>query len=390
MNLIIKKIKKLFSVSAMLVIAATTITTTVSCQRYINHDSFEDKWDAFEKAAEDEAAINIVNTDVPTGWENSKAEELVIWNIKITPKTYTIELDILRNFKNSSTDAVFQIIYIFGNEYSVGQWVCILQPKDNDGSWDKFKINALTVTPTQLLESAEEQKKLYSFKWTYGTPAQIKWTENDGAEFDVYGGVGKNDPYKGMKGKPTINNNNQTVTAIISKKGKNGAYDSDPIKATIQFITGELYNLRYWKFSKMQQSQSLKKTNSIIDQQVKVGGSNFKTFESTNFMTYGNDNAGIHHNVLNDKIDDVLNRNDLPNRWDHPIKYGWSAGGTKGVEGGPIGHKYWQSQITFLVETHDLNIFNLWLTFKYFYWNGKDASAGGNAFTFTWSGVIVK
>ena len=126
-------------------------------------------------------------------------------------------------------------------------------------NFDQFSKKALAVTAGQLLQAAKDNKSINSMNWDIAVTSKSQniWNATEKANFDVYGGWNAPQSYKGMKGKPTVNATKHTITAIISKVGKDGHYDSDPIKAVIAFDGTTDYNIKNWKFSQTAQKQDL-------------------------------------------------------------------------------------------------------------------------------------
>ena len=119
-----------------------------------------------------------------------------------------------------------------------------------DKSWDAFKIAAMGIAPASLLTVAKTKANWSSFNWHSTT-----WSNNDVAEFDLYGHAGGDDPFKGMKGQLIANDSAQSISAIISIKGREGLYSADPVIAVISYKQA-LYDAKGWSFSQTVQLQS--------------------------------------------------------------------------------------------------------------------------------------
>ncbi len=284
-----KKLRKIIFLGLSLTpIIATTSLIVTSCGK-----AKITAWDRFRDAATKDSALNIFTAAHPDAWpkpDANSAAKLTIGSFKINNQQKIISVDITYQLNSYTTSTgVFQILFK-NKTYSKWNWIIASHPKTNH-DWSLFKHNALAVTPADLLKTVKSQTSVWnSLKWSVGTPQQTVWSSSAVAEFDIYGSVDKSDPYQGMQGKPTADETAKTITAIISIKNKNGAYDSNPIKAVIHYNDEDLYNIENWAFSKDSQSQSFLKYSQLakvtIDK-VKAAGKNFSlwsTFFDNNWM----------------------------------------------------------------------------------------------------------
>ncbi len=209
-----------------------------------------DGWKNFKSLAVNEHAINIVKTTHPNGWDDATPTQLSQpFNIHLSDNPYIVSLEIRRTIdKNKgSYIAEFNIEYFNNQKYDVSNWVCKHEPQFIPSAWTYFKNAATKATATEILEQIHPWTDTNKFQWKFGTPSQVAWAATDKAEFDTFGGGPDPDEvFKGMNGKPVDNESDETITAIISKKGKNGAYDSDPIKVVLTFTQDETYNVDDW------------------------------------------------------------------------------------------------------------------------------------------------
>ena len=371
------------------VVSSSVVFSTASCSHKNNsgNDTFK-LWNAFKKNAESETIRNIVKQTHPIGWEDASDLELRFGPFKADDAKHIISVDIMRNSGSNETTATFKISFIKAQKYNIDQWKCTSQPSGNTGSWILFKEEAFRLDPNDLLNIVKKSSNWNKFAWKYGTTSQTKWVAGDEAEFDTFGSLTNDDAsnYRGMTGKPTANESNFTITAIISKKGHEGLYDADPIKASIEYKFGEKYNINNWNsFTQKDQLQSLEKSNSIIDKQVEVA-KNFSEFEKTNFATLGDDKSAIDHSDKN-SIDKLLDRHGYPGHRDIIFLDKYSEAGSKGKEMIKYDAKMWESKVVFSFHNKQSTLMTLYLYFDFMYQN-NDKAHGGTAFSFTWRATI--
>ena len=289
------KIFKLFSISLSVASISVTSFAIVSCG---NKDKNKNSWNDFNVKALNESAMSIIAVAKPANWSDVDLSEL---SMKITAnsveKSITATMDRTVQYENLTT-AVFEIDFIPGTAYNVNNWECTIIPKPVTYSWSGFKDLTKKVSASDLLAQAKRSSNWKDLKWTYGTDQQNVWVAKDQPEFDIYGGNGGNDPYKGMAGEPTVDETNHTVTAIISKKNQEGLYDSDPIEATIKYNEDQFYNISGWTFKTTEQLQSYPKWKSIYRDQINMV-SDFNNFENNNWLESVNDNTEFQKQARN-------------------------------------------------------------------------------------------
>ncbi len=380
-----KKIKKFFYSLAVFSSVIGSTATVVSCNENKRKElETEIEWDEFRMAAGNEELLNIVENTYPTGWQQSTEQDLTLSSSFHDDDTFIVTINIDRIVNSDSTTATFTIAFIPTFKYNVNQWVCNSGPVENKGSWGAFKAAAISEKPDNIIAEARKLGILQKYRWTYGTPSQTKWISSDKAEFDVYGGLGKGDIYKGMAGRPSVNDSKQEITVIISKLGKDGAYDSDPIKATISFLKGTDYQVNHWRFLKVEQIQSQKKFNYIIKHQATLAAAGFSAFENDNFAIIGNNNWGKDH-ASNHRIIDVLHAVGFYS-FNRAPSFFWSAVGADGRAFKQNGRNVVESKIVFKFVDHNDKFYQLSFYFYFYFKNGVNGLAGGNTFNFTWIG----
>ncbi len=386
------KIFKIFISSSSVALFTTLGLTTISC----GHKSPAAKkhtWNEFKKDANAETAMKIVQATKPVGWEDASEAKLNIINRVSDDVNHDIALDI--TYDTKSEKASFKIEYKDDEVYDSKNWTCVSQPV----GWDDFKALALKITPEQLIAQARNSQVTDKLSWIYGTDEQRKWQTSDKAEFDTTRGTikGSSNPFKGMKGQATVDEQKHTITAIISKSGENiPDYAADPIKAMITYGTiGQTYNIKDWTFSaiKQLQSEDAAKNSGILaalDLAKKINvKDNFENFDSNNWIVINNINGNQkenelskHHEPSSGGIANVLKDSNYNigniTAWEY-VRGNTFNGAIK--NGG--------QQIGVLAEMvlschSDKGANQIILDFKYMYANGINNSGGGNAFANVW------
>ncbi len=366
-------------------------------------DNNKPTWTDFKISASGASILAIITNAVPTvsSWDLSNDDDFNFVSRPLANEQDQTLTAIISSTINND-QATFVIAYN-NKAYADKLWRCSVQPPNKQVGWNAFKKVALnSITTTDLLAQARISKDWNSFKWTYGSASQVKWNQNDVAEWDVSGNLGDQDSYKGMQGKPQVNDKDYTISAIISKKGCSGNYDSDPIKAIITYSNGVKYNIKNWKFSQTEQLQSYEKVTKLFTEQValvinsddKNKTSKWATFIQNDWMTFGDDAKGNNHSNDNN-IDEVLKRAQ-PKAY-YPYLNGYVPKfNSKQVTLDPIkdptqiemkiifDFQYWKR-----LDPPPFK-YQLSLYFRYVFAKGHDQTGGGTAFSYTWAGDVTK
>ena len=387
-----KKFIKLLSVTLTASSILATDVMAVSCGKKVKDHS--ETWADFKKDAQAETILNIVQTSKPTGWSDATESELKGATFVADDNAQKITIDITRTKELNSWTASFEIDYVSGKNYNVSGWECSKQPSENPNSWDFFKKDALAVTAADLITQARSSKDFATFKWTYGTTDQVTWIKTDQAEFDTFGAKdATKDSYAGMKGKPISDDTNHKVTAIISKKGKNGAYDSDPIAATATYTADQTYKISDWTFKQTKQLISEEKAKDMFNTEAALADKTYKVFLQENWMTINGDSSedqkanadGIAHLAYvapKNQIQEALKTLGYPSSK--------SFGNVNSnFNSDPTNHKNIVSIIK-IGFTSGSSVSVLTLSFSFKYSNGKDNTGGVNPLSYTWSGTVGK
>ncbi len=190
------------------------------------------------------------------------ASSLSITNIQTNEKTKEITLDIelTKNNAEGIDRASFSIDYLDGAKYDVADWICRQQPHTVVSSWATYKNLALSVRPEDLFKMIHPWTDIKKYKWQWGTITDSTWGAGNVAEFDTFGALDNNSIYKGMRGKPVVNEFDKTITAIISKiplnHGAHGTFTSCPIKVVVSYRENPIYNINAWVPTRITQIQS--------------------------------------------------------------------------------------------------------------------------------------
>ncbi len=236
----------------------------VSCGQS-NNNSYT--WGQFKPAATHERAFNIVKSTKPVGWDSVMASSLSVVNIQTNEKTKEITLDIelTKNNAEGVDRASFSIDYLDGAKYDVADWICRQQPHTVVSSWATYRNLALNVKPEDLKKAIHPWTDKNKFKWAYGTIADSTWNQDNIPIFDTYGSLNNNSIYKGMHGKPVVNEFYKTITVIICRgvpvdpksQLDTGNFNSCPIKAVMSYKENPIYNINTWVTTPVAQLQSL-------------------------------------------------------------------------------------------------------------------------------------
>ncbi len=395
------KMIKLWAAALMVSSSGVIALGLVSCGTNQNPSGNTSNWQWFKAGAGAESAISIVNAATPDAWKtNLLSSQLSISNFKANDDSLSITLDITRTWNGSDrllvAVATFQIVCVDDIYYRVNDWTIKSLPRWSP--WTVFEGKALSETANNLIYElkpwTDDNINNKGLKWTYGVRKQQVWNFNDQnkAEWDIYGGDGANDPYKGMGGKPIIDQKAKTVTVIISKQGKNGAYDSDPIKAVIKYQLDTKYDISNWKFSKVEQQQSYTRIKRLFDAQdiLAYSADKFETlFNAKNWMTIRlfNDNRGIEHPRNYHILDTLKNHYTIDKNFEVKTRDG-------AQEPTASGNDMLQAKIVFslvnvwIPAISDYHGFGLSLYFNFYFANGHNIDDGLTPFNYTWQGVM--
>ena len=382
------KIFKIIASSVSIASITTLGLATISCGNHQN-PAKKHTWDDFKKSANAETAMKIVEATKPVGWEDASEAKLSISNRNSDDTNHDVTLDITYDAK--SEKASFKIEYKDNEVYDYKNWTCTHQPVNG---WNVFKALALKVTPEQLIAQARNTKVIDKFSWTYGTDEQRKWQASDKAEFDTTRGTIKSspNPFKGMKGQATVDEQKHTITAIISKSGTSiPDYAADPIKSVITYTkTGQTYNMKDWVFTIAHQLQAKDKAyNSgivyAIDKAPKINTTaGLEAFEKSNWITKPNGNkaantASNHHDPTNN-MKSVLEANGYKNvhNW---VCVSWNYFNGNIKNGAKQVGIFAELVLSFQASNGS---FEMFLKFNYMYANGNNNSGGGNPFANVW------
>ena len=384
-----KKFIKLLSVTLTTSSILATDIVVISCSKKEPKETYT--WADFKKDAQKETAFNIVQASKPNGWDNATEGELNGATFVVNDGAQKITIDITRTKSMNSWVASFEVDYVSTIYYNVSQWRCDKQPAENPNSWELFKIDAKAVTAEELITEVRKSGAVNKLKWTYGTASQIAWVEGDKAEFDTFGAIDRTkDSYSGMKGKPVINEANHTITAIISKKDKNGAYDSDPIEATITYKLNEAYDMTNWAFVKKEQLISEEKAESLFNAEkaLATSGTDRDPFLLRNWMTiknYPQTNAdAIAHIPNTDKKTQIKTALGILG---FTTAYGLDLVNAETKFKSSVTDRQITSKMkfTFRMSNNTDGILNLQFYFNYV--NDKDNTDGLTNFNYTWMGT---
>ena len=196
-----KWFKILFNSLSITVLSSSVAFKMISCGKTRQVYSWKD----FLVDAEKVDAIDIIHVTNPTGWEKVSSREVLLGIFQADQKQAKLNVSITRTVdKDDKEIANFEVDYIKGSKYNLKNWKCIQKPQPVSGSWSIFKSEALKVTASDLLAQAKKANNWQDLKWNYGTAAQIKWNNNEQAEFDTFGYLKKSDSFPGMSGNATV------------------------------------------------------------------------------------------------------------------------------------------------------------------------------------------
>ncbi len=283
------KIKKtIVSLCSSFVILGFSSLSVISCGQH----NAPNKWDQFKNKALAETATNLKSDIADITKYHWKIGDQAIFSNGGIPTVVANKQEISATIviAGASGDLLFPInfdIKYQNNSYDLKKWT--YSQNIPTTPWEKFKKAAMLVTSNQLVVQAQVNQEVWkSFKWI-GNDTQSVWPKDPTtAEFDTFGYNLATDSYKGMNGKPKADDITKTITAIISIPGKNGAYDSNPIKATISNTSSATYDLKNWTFTQDTQLQSngrFKSLSHVEYAKAALVTGNRKASSWTNFAT---------------------------------------------------------------------------------------------------------
>ena len=213
----------------------------------------------------------------------------------------------IKNTLSETGDLDIQIVQKNSEIFNINGFYIKGQPAPTNSKWINFRDAAMKFNANDILSVARKSSDWKNLKWKIGDSSQVVWTANNKAEFDIYGALTNNDAsgYRGMNGKIAVDEGTHEVTAIISKVGKEGSYDSDPIVATATYKKGQSYSNGDWSFSATQQLQSIEKVKylykTIVDpiKNIIYRPDQAALFFQHNWITMGRVTRGIHHGNAN-------------------------------------------------------------------------------------------
>ncbi len=376
-----KILKTILTLSSVFALSAST-ATIISCHK---SPTIDQGWNDFKDGALKEGPAQIVAGANPQEWKKESGFEFDV-NPSADNSSHKITATISSTTAKNS--AVFAATYIKGESYQATDWVCTTPPP-HIPNWNDFKTKALAINITDLFKEGLK-KGITDFKWTYGTADQTKWHIDDIPEYDTFGASKTKDKYQGMDGKLKADDKDTKVVAIISKKDKNGAYDSDPITATAQFTYRSLYTISSWTFEKTKsgQLQSVEQFTNLFTTQKNLAKNtannpkNWTNFMKDNWGNYNGDNSG---NSRSKTIQDILAQNGEPGS--RPTKF---LGGAFNSITTPH-HKGIKATIILQLisepgkpHQYGAQYFDMTLSFNFLFENGEDVNNGGTAFNYTY------
>ncbi len=364
----IKLFKAAISLIASTLIVGSVSVTAISCGHH------NPTWGSFKAKALAETAKNLKNSVADLNSYNWNSGDIAVFQTNNKPKqvndTHKISAIIVIEGRNADLAYPIYFNITYQNKaYDIKYWTNA-QLKD----WTEFKIAALSVSPRELLNEAKALKTNWNkYRWI-GNSA---WQNSDVPEFDVYGGNGGSDTYKGMNGSLIADENAKTINGIISIKGHEGVWNADPIKASISFHA-DAYNIKNWTFDQEVQLQSKTKylalTQQVIDLAIGMNGDNAKwaLFSDGNWVD----------NKHTTTLDVYLEKGGWPGISSHTHRYiaTGSSPGTENPEGSGLVSVI---KIRFTDNAHPYLAYNSTLTCDFEYIAGSNKNVG-NCFSYSW------
>ncbi len=268
------KILKVFMFSSMIATTFASGALIASCGKSKTPPPNKFNWADFKKSALAESAAHLRDSisvsELTTFHWTSK--DVADWGANEQPTVVSGKQEITATIiiQGASTFQNFPINFDVTYDptgYDVKDWTYTQNP--NVVSWKNFKGLAAIIDAPSLFDLAQKFPGYGDWGWKYGTDAQRKWdATKDIAEWDVYGGANDKDAAGGidlMHGDMHVDDDAKTLTAIISRKGHEGIYDANPIKATIAYKdSAKIYNPKNWVFSQAKQLQSQAKYQELF------------------------------------------------------------------------------------------------------------------------------
>ncbi len=368
---------KIIGSSLLIVTPLIGITSTLSSCGKSN-----DSWTEFLSRAQKESASNLLSqiksADLVTKY-HWKANDKAVFSATGTPKQKDQNQEVVASIviqgapTNWNYPINFDIKY-HNDDYKISNWSISQTPYSQ--SWITFKTDALKESPTSLLATAKINKSNWdSLKWlgsdgSNQSLVQNHWTDSETAQWDVYGGNGGDDPYKGMAGTIVANDSDHSISAIFSIVGKSGLWDANPIKAIISDSAHIPYDPANWKFSAITQLQSWTKYLSLYNVEL-AHAKTWANFDSVNWVD----------NNHTSNINDYLNLNGLPG--DKTVTFEKSTPKIMNTT-----KTAYQSNLEFLVQRTESSHATLDLTATFAFADVNDTTIG-NAFNNIWNAKLT-
>ncbi len=362
----------------------------------------EPNWKEFKFNATRAAVISIVKgvSSGINGWDSNNWNDFKFVTKPVSDDHSQTIMAVIRS--DSQNDQATFLVAYSSQWYKDDLWKCSVQPPSYQVGWNAFKKAAKSdETAAKLLAQARSSKVLDGFKWTYGDPSQTKWSQYDVAQWDTFGSrTWTKDTYKGMDGTIKVNEKDHSISGIMSRKGKAGNYDADPIKVKITYSDGVVYNIKNWKFSQTEQLQSYENVKYLFDIQVDIvkenQGDYWGLFLNKDWATIGDNTKAINHSSDNN-INQILK--ETKNKHGYPCYPFFRKGGGNQnpiFKNNPIVKQTTQISMKMIFDfsifenkTQQTPPYQLSLYFNFVFANGKNTDGGGTAFNYTWIGYVT-
>ena len=227
-------------------------------------------WSKFITKASSANKDEIFSAAKPATWDLKNTKNLVASNPRVDYLNSSVSIDLVYDNNGVFERATFTADYSIDASYNATDWHLVGKPHVVTNNWTDIKT-AFTneLTPNNVLNEAQPwlSYNQHRLNWVHGGFSQRFWQYNNNANWDIFGAIAKTDAYQGMAGKPifkNLDNGKVEISAIISKKGHGYNYDSDPIKATFDFLPGDVLNFSNWNFKKTTQLESVHAFKSAL------------------------------------------------------------------------------------------------------------------------------